>query len=252
MTQTWSAETYEKNARYVSDLGMPIVEWLDPKAGEHILDLGCGDGALTAKLQALGCKVIGVDSSPDFVQAAQSLGLDARLLDGHQIAFTHEFDAVFSNAALHWMKRPDRVIAGVWQSLKPGGRFVGEFGGNGNISTIQAALHSAFRARDLDPDKINPWYFPTIEDYRDRLEARGFSVNEMALISRPTPLPTEIGGWLATFANPYTEKIAPAERDAFLAEVISRLEPTLRHNSGHWVADYVRLRFSATKPLRSL
>jgi len=252
MTQTWNSETYEKNARFVSDLGMPVVDWLSPKAGEKILDLGCGDGALTVKLQAFGCEVIAVDSSLDFIHAAKSLGLDARLLDAHQMPFTHEFDAVFSNAALHWMKQPDRVIEGVWQALKSGGRFVGEFGGDGNVWAIQTALHSAFRKRGLDPDKINPWYFPTVKEYQSRLEARGFIVNEISLIPRPTPLPTEIRGWLATFANPYTAAIAPAERDAFLAEVIELLGPALRDESGHWFADYVRLRFSATKPLSSL
>jgi trans-aconitate methyltransferase len=173
--------------------------------------------------------------------------LDARLLDGHQLHFSSEFDAVFSNAALHWMKQPDQVIEGVWQSLKPGGRFVGEFGGKGNVSTIQTALHSALKQRGIDPDLINPWYFPTVEDYQSRLEARGFIVNEITLIPRPTELPTEIRGWLTTFANPFMAAIAPSERDAFLKEVITSLTPALCNASGQWFADYVRLRFSASK-----
>lgn len=252
MSQTWKSETYAKNARFVSDLGMPVVKWLNPRAGERILDLGCGDGALTVKLQELGCKVVGVDSSPDFIQSAKLLGLDARLLDGHQLHFTNEFDAVFSNAALHWMKQPDQVIAGVWQALKPGGRFVGELGGYGNISTIEAALHIALKKRNIDPDPINPWYFPTVEDYHSRLQARGFKVNEIVLTPRPTPLPTDIRGWLATFANPFTAAIAPSERDTFLTEVIASLRPALYDASGQWFADYVRLHFSADKPLNSL
>jgi trans-aconitate methyltransferase len=249
MAQTWNSETYAKHARFVSDLGMPVVEWLNPKAGERILDLGCGDGALTVKLQEFGCEVIGVDSSPDFIHSAQSLGLDARLLDGHHLPFKNEFDAVFSNAALHWMKQPDQVIEGVWQSLKPGGRFIGEFGGEGNVSTIKAALHTALRRRNLDPDSINPWYFPTVEEYQSRLETQGFRVNEIVLIPRPTALPTDIRGWLITFANPFMTAITLSERDVFLDEVIALLEPALCDASGHWVADYVRLRFSATKPL---
>lgn len=250
MAQTWDAKSYAKNARFVSDLGMPVVEWLNPKAGEKILDLGCGDGALTVKLQEFGCEVVGVDSSPDFIQSAKSLGLDARLLDGHHLHFNGEFDAVFSNAALHWMNQPDQVIEGVWQSLKPGGRFVGEFGGHGNVAKITTALHTAFKKRGIDPDPINPWYFPTVEDYQSRLEARGFRVNEIVLIPRPTPLPTEIRGWLSTFANPFTAAIATSERDAFLEEVIALLKPDLC-DAGQWFADYIRLRFSASKPFNS-
>lgn len=251
MKQTWNAKTYAENARFVSNLGLPVVEWLDPKAGERILDLGCGDGALTVKLHAFGCEVIGVDSSPDFIHAARSLGVDARLLDGHQLQFDREFDAVFSNAALHWMKQPDRVIDGVWQALKPGGRFVGEFGGNGNVATITTALHTVLKQRGIDPDPINPWYFPTVEEYQSQLEARGFSVNEIVLFPRPTALPTDIRGWLSTFANPFTTTIATSERDALLEEVIARLEPALCDASGQWFADYVRLRFLARKPLNS-
>ncbi|MBW4439830.1 MAG: class I SAM-dependent methyltransferase [Plectolyngbya sp. WJT66-NPBG17] len=251
MEQTWNSESYAKNARFVSDLGMPVVEWLNPRTGERILDLGCGDGALTKKLREFGCEVIGVDSSPDFVETAKLLGLDARLLDGHHLDFSNEFDAVFTNAALHWMKQPDQVIDGVWRSLKPGGRFVGEFGGDGNVTTITAALHTSLKKRGIVPDAINPWYFPTIKEYQSGLEARGFQVNEIVLIPRPTALPTDIRGWLSTFANPLITAIAPSEREAFLEEVIALLEPALCDASGQWFADYVRLRFSASKSLNS-
>ena len=249
MEQVWDSKTYANNARFVSDLGMPVVEWLNPRKGERVLDLGCGDGALTLKLRELGCEVIGVDSSPDFINSAKSLGLDARLLDGHNLYFSNEFDAVFSNAALHWMKKPDQVIDGVWKSLKPEGRFVGEFGGHGNVSTIESALRKALKKYGVDADTINPWYFPTTEDYQTRLESRGFIVNEIVLIPRPTALPTDISGWLSTFANPFSGAIAISERDVFLAEVIASLKPTLCDASGQWFADYVRLRFSASKSL---
>lgn len=173
---------------------MPVVEWLNPQAGERILDLGCGDGALTLKLKALGCEVVGVDSSPELVHVAQALGLDARLMDGQNLQFKAEFDAVLTNAALHWMKQPDAVIQGVGQALKPGGRFVGEFGGQGNVSAIETALHTVLKQRGIDAEPLNPWYFPTVEDYQSRLEANGFSVNDIKLIPRPTPLPTDLRG----------------------------------------------------------
>jgi trans-aconitate methyltransferase len=145
--QTWSPEQYAQQARFVSDLGMPVVELLAPRAGERILDLGCGDGSLTKKLVEMGCQVVGVDASHAMVAAAQALGLDARVMDGQSLPFAQEFDAVFSNAALHWMPRADVVIAGVWQSLKPGGRFVGECGGSGNTATVVHALAHALHRR---------------------------------------------------------------------------------------------------------
>src|SRR5512142_2028530 len=138
--QTWDPERYARNARFVADLGMPVVELLAPKSGERILDLGCGDGALTEKLVAMGCTVVGVDGSAEQVAAARARGLDCHVMDGEQLTFNNEFDAVFSNAALHWMKRADAVIAGVWRALKPGGRFVAECGGHGNIKAIETAL----------------------------------------------------------------------------------------------------------------
>jgi SAM-dependent methyltransferase len=129
--QEWQAERYAAHARFVADLGMPVVEQLlAPQAGERVLDLGCGDGVLTAKLAGLGCAAVGVDAGPDMVRAARALGVDARVVDGHALAFDREFDAVFSNAALHWMKAdPDAVVAGVARALRPGGRFVAEMGG---------------------------------------------------------------------------------------------------------------------------
>jgi trans-aconitate methyltransferase len=252
MSQTWNAEIYAQNARFVSELGASVLDLLNPQAGERILDLGCGDGALTAKLLEFGCDVVGVDASPEFVQAAQQLGLDARLMDGQNLTFDREFDAVFSNAALHWMKEPDRVISGVWQSLKPGGRFVGEFGGDGNVATIRMALHEAIGQRGIDPQAIDPWYFPTVAEYQERLITGGFRVDLIELIPRPTPLPTAVSGWLTTFANPFVSAIDPRERADLIAEVIARVEPHLCDENGQWTADYVRLRFMATKTSESI
>lgn len=245
-TQRWNAEQYAVNARFVSDLGVPVVELLAPRPGERILDLGCGDGALTAKLAALGCEIVGVDASPEMVAAAKSLGLEVRVMDGNALRFDAEFDAVFSNAALHWMKAPENVVAGVWRALKPGGRFIGEFGGHGNVCTIVAAIERALSARRLRA--ANPWFFPRPEEYRRLLENHGFSVENIALFSRPTPLPGEMGAWLETFAQVYTSSLPESERKPFIDEVVEDLRPVLCDAGGGWTADYVRLRFSASKP----
>jgi trans-aconitate methyltransferase len=246
--QVWDPEVYAENARFVSDLGTPVVELLAPKPGERILDLGCGDGVLTKKLQDMGCGVVGVDGSAAQVEAARNLGIDARVMDGHQLWFKNEFDAVFSNAALHWMKDPDAVIAGVFQALKPGGRFVAECGGFGCVATIETALVSALTRRGIDGRAVNPWYFATPEDYGSRLERHGFKVTYIALIPRPTPLPGDMDGWLKTFAQSFTSTLAESDRAEFLAEVKEELRPKLCDAAGQWTADYVRLRFAATRP----
>jgi trans-aconitate methyltransferase len=247
-TQTWDPERYARNARFVADLGMPVVELLAPKPGERILDLGCGDGALTEKLVAMGCTVVGVDGSAAQVAAARARGLDAHVMDGEGLTFDGEFDAVFSNAALHWMKRGDAVIAGVWRALKPGGRFVAEFGGSGCVATIKTALVAALNRRGIDGARADPWYFPTTEDYGARLSAHGFRIDSIALIPRPTPLPGDITGWLETFAESFTAVVPLSERSAYIDEVREALRPALCDAQGNWTADYVRLRFAATKP----
>lgn len=245
--QTWDPDSYARHARFVSELGAPVLELLAPKPGERILDLGCGDGALTAKLAALGCVVVGVDSSAAQVKAARRIGLDASVGDGNRLGFDAEFDAVFSNAAIHWMNRPDDVIAGVSRALRAGGRFVGEFGGHGCVEKIKRALIAALATRGIDGERLNPWYFPTVEDYSARLVRGGFKVRYIALIPRPTPLPTEINGWLETFAQAFMAPLEARERSAFIDEVRRSLQPVLRDADGNWFADYVRLRFAADK-----
>jgi trans-aconitate methyltransferase len=246
--QTWDPERYAKNARFVSDLGMPVLHLLAPKPGERILDLGCGDGALTVKLVDLGCVVVAVDASAEQIGAARSLGLDARVVSGEDLAFVEEFDAVFSNAALHWMKRADDVIAGVHRALKPGGRFAAECGGHGCVQTIRAALVAALERRGVDGEARVPWYFPTPGDYATRLERAGFRVDSIALVPRPTPLPGAMVDWLETFGESFASALPPESRRDYLLDVESALAPKLRDASGRWTADYVRLRFAATKP----
>jgi trans-aconitate methyltransferase len=245
--QTWNAQTYAHNARFVADLGMPVMEWLNPQPGEHILDLGCGDGALTIKLKELGCHVLGVDSSENLIKAAQALGLEAQVMDGHALTFGRTFDAIFSNAALHWMKQPELVIQGVGRSLKPQGRFVGEFGGSGNVAIIHQALKAEMIDRGYDPEPLDPWYFPSPEAYQTLLEAHGFTVTKIQLIPRPTPLPTGLRGWLETFANPFTSALPEEQRSPFLDTVVQTISPQLTDADGQAFADYVRLRFAAIK-----
>lgn len=245
--QNWVPEQYGQNARFVSDLGMPVVALLSLQSGERILDIGCGDGALSLKLVDCGCAVVGVDSSAEMVEAARSLGLDALVVDGHSLSYDNEFDAVFSNAALHWMTEPEKVVAGVWRALRPGGRFVGEFGGYGNVVTIVQALESALAARGKPAP--SPWFFPRPEQYRTLLEALGFEVRVISLFPRPTLLPGDVSGWLETFAQPYMFALPVSERQGLIAEVVEVLRNLLCDRSGDWRADYVRLRFAATKQI---
>jgi SAM-dependent methyltransferase len=246
-SQRWDPERYARNARFVSDLGAPLLDLLKPRPGERILDLGCGDGALSEKIAAAHATVLAIDASPEQVAAARARGLDAHVGDGAALTFDTEFDAVFSNAALHWMTAPDAVIDGVWRALKPGGRFIGEFGGAGNVARIKAALIAALDRRGLDGKAAVPWFFPTPEDYTARLSRRGFEVSSMDLIDRPTPIPGPLGDWLETFAEPFLTRVPAAERPAMVGGVEAAVAPDLRDDEGRWSVDYVRLRFAARK-----
>ena len=245
--QRWDPRRYQENAGFVAVLGAPLLNMLAPKHGERILDLGCGDGALTEKIAAVAT-VVAVDASADQIKAARARGLDAHVVDGTKLAFETEFDAVFSNAALHWMRDPDAVIAGVWRALKPGGRFVAECGGAGNVELILRALVAALERRGLDGRAAIPWYFPAPEEYRGRLERQGFVVESIALIPRPTPLPGQLGDWLDTFAESFLAAVPVADRPAVKRDVEAELRPKLLDAKGVWITDYVRLRFAARKP----
>jgi SAM-dependent methyltransferase len=247
--QSWNAASYAANAHFVPALGQPALDLLQPQPRERILDLGCGDGILTEKLVALGAKVMGIDSSADMIAAARRRGIDARSMDARSLTFENEFDAVFSNAALHWVKDdPEAPIAGAFRALVPGGRFVGEMGGHGCVSAITVALMVALERRGI-PDVTSwiPWYFPTADEYETRLRRAGFVPQSVQLIPRPTPLPTGMRGWLETFANPFCGALAHNERNDFLDEVTALLKPVLCDSQGRWTADYMRLRFAAIK-----
>jgi len=249
--QSWTTERYRRNAGFVSELGAPVLALLAPSPNERILDLGCGDGVLTKQLADLGVNVVGLDSAPDLLAAARTLGLDARCGDAQSLDFDREFDAVFSNAALHWMLDPDAVIHGVARALKPGGRFVGEFGGFGNVAAITVASVAVLKRHGVDGVARIPWYFPTAEEYRERLEAHGFSVDAIDLIPRPTRLPTDLRGWLETFWESFLNALPESRRETALAEVEDLLRPALCDFRGHWTVDYVRLRFKARLATRA-
>ena len=243
--QTWNAADYAANARFVSDLGQPVLDLLNPQPGERILDLGCGDGALTARLTEHGAIVVGVDASPDMVQAAEARGLEVTVMNAADLTFTHEFDAVFTNAVLHWVPDLDPVLGGVYRALRPGGRFVGEFGGHGCCAAVTTALRAVAARRGVAVEL--PWHFPTVEAFQRRLVSAGFDVLEVRLIPRPTTLPSGMAAWLQTFAGWAFADLPATERDAAFAETVALLRPSLCDTDGLWTADYTRVRFAARR-----
>jgi SAM-dependent methyltransferase len=247
--QNWSAAGYAANAHFVPMLGQPAVDLLQAQAGERILDLGCGDGVLTEKLLAVGARVVGIDNSADMIAAARRRGVDARMMDARALTFENEFDAVFSNAVLHWIKDdPDAPVTSAFRALVSGGRFVGELGGHACVGAITVALLASLERRCVaDAASWIPWYFPTADEYEIRLRRAGFVPQSVRLIPRPTPLPTGMRGWLETFANPFCAALPAGARDGFLDEVTARLKPVLCDSQGRWTADYTRLRFAAVK-----
>ncbi|WP_031501010.1 class I SAM-dependent methyltransferase [Bryobacter aggregatus] len=242
----WDAQRYAQNARFVSNLGMPVVELLAPVSGESILDLGCGDGALTAKLAALGVHVFGIDSSQSMITAAAQRGLPVALADMHDFHLNRIFDAVFTNAVLHWTQDIHATVASVQRHLHAGGRFVGEFGGFGNIAAIATAIRAAVELEGA-PQPTFSWYYPTPSEFKAVLDAHGFDTISIELIPRPTPLPTGMSGWLRTFAQPFGDGLPAEVQERILDRAVTLLQPALQDKEGNWVADYVRLRFHAVQ-----
>ena len=245
--QRWDPEEYARTARFVSDLGAAALALLDPAPGERILDLGCGDGALSERIARAGADVVALDSSPEQVAAARARGVAATVGDAAALEFTGEFDAVFSNAALHWVTAADAAITGIHRALRPGGRFVAEFGGAGNVQTIRAALVAALDRRGIDGRAADPWYFPGVEEYSTRLAAHGFSIDSIELFPRPTPLPGDVVDWLMLFTQPFLRAVPDDARTVVLQEVRAAVRPRLQRPDGTWTVDYVRLRVRATR-----
>ncbi|MGQ0660798.1 class I SAM-dependent methyltransferase [Sphingosinicella sp.] len=255
VTSQWSASDYAANAAFVPELGAAALALLNPRPGELILDLGCGDGALTARIVAAGARAVGVDSSEEMVEAARARGLEAYVADaeaglaGHAERFGR-FDAVFSNAALHWMTEIEAVAAGVFAVLKEGGRFVGEMGGAGNLATIRAALRAELEGRGYAMPAEDPAWYPDPESFAKIYCGAGFAALRAELIERPTPLPAGVAGWVRTFRSGLLDSLMVPEweRDEIAASVEARVEDQLRQPDDSWCADYVRLRFWMRKP----
>lgn len=227
----------------MAELGTAALELLDPKTGEHILDVGCGEGALTQKIAERGASVVGIDDSPEMVAAARARGLDARLIDAAEMDFDTEFDAAFSNASLHWMLDPDAVAAAIFRALKPGGRFAGEMGGEGNLARLREALDSELVIRGFEPTRESSNWYASADEFADIYEAAGFDQIDARLIDRPTELEHGIAAWVTTFRRGWLDRagVPEEERSEIGAAVAGRF--------GSNVADYVRLRFIMRKPL---
>jgi trans-aconitate methyltransferase len=246
--QTWRPENYKTHASFVSQGGTSVVDLLHVRSGERILDVGCGEGSLAEKLKGLGAEVVGVDSSPSMIEATKSRGINALVMSGDSLTFDSEFDAVFSNAALHWIPNYEGVVRSVFSALKPGGRFVGEFGAHGNIKCIVEAMERVVEANPEFGRFENPWFFPTVTEYSAALRAGGFQVDHIETFPRPTPLTTGIKEWLKIFADHAISGLSENQTTRFLNEVEEMVRPYLYTAEDGWVADYVRLRFVATKP----
>ena len=248
----WDAQLYDHKHSFVSKFGTDLVELLSPKPGEYILDLGCGTGHLTNKIASCGAEVIGIDSALTMIEQARNHypQLQFEVADATTLEVIEQFNAVFSNAVLHWIKQPEKVVAGIYRALKPGGRFVAEFGGKGNVKAIVTAIYKVMQGVGYPIDEaVNPWYFPSIGEYGTLLEQQGFELSFATLFERPTPLDDGekgIQNWIRMFANSFFKAIPAEQQTDILAEIENQLRPLLYRDST-WFADYKRIRVMAIK-----
>ncbi|MBV8550634.1 MAG: methyltransferase domain-containing protein [Acidobacteriaceae bacterium] len=246
----WDAELYEARHAFVWQLGQGLIDLLDPKPGERILDLGCGTGQLTDKIAERGAEVLGLDASPEMIgQARQNFPhLRFVLKDAAQMDFEKKFNAIFSNAALHWMLDCSSVAAAIARALRTGGRLVLEMGGKGNIAHIEAAISRVLTRYGIDAEEARRTFYPSVGHYASVLESAGLEVRFATLFDRPTPLEGDQGMeiWLRQFKPYALELLPPAERRTALTEMVEQLRPVL-YREGAWVADYRRLRIVAVK-----
>ncbi len=248
----WNALLYDDKHSFAWKRGADLIELLAPKEGERILDLGCGTGRLTAEIAARGASVLGLDNSPAMIARARSRfpKLRFEVADARDLDCSQEFDAVFSNAALHWMSESERVVQGIAGSLSPGGRFVAEFGGKGNLRQLLAGVREALEAMGIPVDpRLNPWYFPSVAEYAALIEKHGLAVTLASLFDRPTPLEDYEDGmrnWFKMFGVPFLDRVPSNRREELLERIERALRPGL-YRDGAWFVDYRRLRIVAIK-----
>ena len=247
----WDAGLYDDKHSFVWKLAEGVLELLEAKPGERILDLGCGTGHLAAKIAEAGAQVVGVDRSPEMIRQAREKypALRFAVMDARELTLGGAFDAVFSNATLHWIKQPERVITGIGELLRPGGRFVAEFGGKGNTNELVKAVERSWQKLGFPGSLPNPWYYPSIAEYAALLEKNGFEMTYAILFDRPTPLDDGERGlrnWLEMFGASFTEALPDSKRGRLKEEIEEQLRPILFHD-GHWVMDYRRLRIVAKR-----
>lgn len=251
--QQWNPELYQSRHSWAWQYGRDLLQFLAAKTGERVLDVGCGTGQLTAEIAESGAEVVGIDASAEMVASARKNFPKFRfeVHDAAAIPYVNEFDAVFSNASLHWVADQENAIAGIARSLKPAGRFVFEMGGLGNIRTIWTSVMQALRELGIEnPEQLSPWHFPSIGEYAALLESHGFRVDFAVLFERPTPLEggeRGLANWLEMFGRFMMEKLTPQQRRELIVRVEELARPKL-FRDGIWTADYKRLRMLAVKP----
>jgi trans-aconitate methyltransferase len=240
-TSKWDAADYARVGSFVAELGAAALDLLDPRPGERILDVGCGEGTLTRMIMERGATVLGVDSSPEMIAAAGAKGVDALLLAAENMQFLAEFDAAFSNATLHWVLQKEQAAYAIFRALKPSGRFAGEMGGEGNIARLREALDTELLIRGYVPPTESSNWYPSPEEFAAVYEAAGFDGIDARLIERPTPLDHGIGEWVTTFRRGWLDGagVPEAERPDIAAAVADCFASN--------IADYVRLRFIMRK-----
>lgn len=243
----WSADRYEADHSYVYRYGEDVLELLTPKEGEKILDLGCGTGHLTNQIVDAGASAVGIDASPEMVEQARTEypELDFRVMDATEMEFQREFEAVFSNATLHWITDHDGLLDGVHRALRPGGRFVAEFGGHGNVDKVIDAVTRELSSRGYSTE--NPMYFPRLGEYMSRIERHGMEVRYARLFDRPTELSGGREG-LRSFFRMFGDRFLGELNEEEWNEVVGAVEDELRqelYSDGVWTVDFRRLRFKA-------